>query len=328
MGCWNARPQTQQPGEWSRIHRLWCMQLQNKGSGGHGVYWSKAATLGSRKKAVTSPCHHPALQAAHRSSRVSFRSRNAARGDVSKNAAMWRLSLMILICFDLCLASDAIPWAYPVLLLFSPIHWNSSFSSVQLCVASGAVPFCSQGCLPSDRNPTAHLSSKVQQSATVVTAMFSLCSAFPAFCFVLCLYSLCVVKEPGQILGLLFYKVLCKPLRPLQSCCRLRPLSEAGVKPRSGEVLRGVGRKRQDGWFCHGAHRWPKDGSYHRKALPWPVTRHVGVQHPPVLRCYTWGGQGLQAPVIEGRKLSQAEGKVWVRKATRPTVGWIMHTLQ
>lgn len=85
------------------------VQLQNKGSGGQGVHWSRAATLGSRRKAVTSPYHHPALQAAQRFSRASFKSRNAARGDVSKNAAIWTLSLMILIYFDLCLASYAVP---------------------------------------------------------------------------------------------------------------------------------------------------------------------------------------------------------------------------
>lgn len=115
--------------------------------------------------------------------------------------------------------------------------------------------------LCSNRHPppthTLHFSSKLQQSATIFTAVFPLLGAFPSFCFLLplCLCSLCVVKEEaGQILGLVVS--FQNPLQSsanlsdhfiLQSCCRLRPLSQRldGSNPRSGEVLKGAIEKCQ-----------------------------------------------------------------------------------
>lgn len=115
--------------------------------------------------------------------------------------------------------------------------------------------------LCSNRHPppthTLHFSSKLQQSATIFTAIFPLLGAFPSFCFLLplCLCSLCVVKEEaGQILSLVVSSQ--NPLQSSanlsdhfisQSCCRLLPLSQRldGSNPRSGEVLKGAAEKCQ-----------------------------------------------------------------------------------
>lgn len=204
------------------------------------------------------------------------------------------------------------PWV-KLLLLFSPIHWEKLFLFQHLAVHC---IWCSAVLLPrlpaQRRNSTARISSKLQQSATIVTAMFSLCDAFLAFCFVLPLCRLCGEGGwPNSWPCGLFPELFTEFSTNLSDHCRVVAdvaLSQRLKLSQSLERCWGVQEWSVRWIVLHGVHQWHKDRRYHRKALPWPATRHMGVQHPPVLRCYTWGGEGLQAPIIEGRKLSQADG--------------------
>lgn len=223
------------------------------------------------------------------------------------------------------------PWV-KLLLLFSPIHWEKLFLFQRLAVHC---IWCSAVLLPrlpaQRRNSTARISSKLQQSAAIVTAMFSLCDAFLAFCFVLPLCRLCGEGGwPNSWPCGLFPELFTEFSTNLSDHCRVVAdvaLSQRLKLSQSLERCWGVQEWSVRWIVLHGVHQWHKDRRYHRKALPWPATRHMDVLVSCVEVLHL---RRTRPPGSNHRREEALPGRwgMWVRKGTQPAVGWIMNMLQ
>lgn len=224
------------------------------------------------------------------------------------------------------------PWV-KLLLLFSPIHWEKLFLFQHLAVHC---IWCSAVLLPrlpaQRRNSTARISSKLQQSATIVTAMFSLCDAFLAFCFVLPLCRLCGEGGwPNSWPCGLFPELFTEFSTNLSDHCRV--VADVALSQRL-KLSQSLER-------CWGVQEW----SVRWIVLPWSSPMAQGQEIPQksiAMTCHKTHGcatptcvevlhlRRRRPPGSNHRREEALPGRwgMWVRKGTQPAVGWIMNMLQ
>lgn len=285
-------------------------------------YWSWASTLWSREKVVTSPRCQPALPTGQGSSGACFKSwpsagmlqelitvRQLEYGDCRLQywyVFIYILSLLLLRSLIHLNKSAAIIYSYPP-------RETCIFSELRCALYLAQHSSAPNSCLHSNSNPTC-TPSPIQTVAVCCNFYFCFLFTWCFSSFLLCpspppLQSVCVGGEMGWILGPVAFSqsLLQSPLQTSQtilSCSVVTDdfsLSETGVNPGSGEVLKGVGGKCQASGFTQFVNgtRVGAITEEHGRGLWW------GVQYPPESRYCTWEGRGVQTPTSSGRKLSK-----------------------